>query len=135
MDIYETRRANLRRLMADWGGPTSLSAKLGHSNGSFLAQLVGPHPSREISEKVARGIEAKMGLPLGWLDGPVRERPAIDDTLLAQCVRAVTGAMGDAKVKAKPDQFAELVALAYEHAAPTGTCSEVYINKIVRLLK
>ena len=39
MDVYEIRRANLRKLMADWGGPTILAAKLGHSNGSYLAQL------------------------------------------------------------------------------------------------
>lgn len=39
--VYDTRRTNLRSLIGQWGGPTSLSKKLGHSNGSYLAQLVG----------------------------------------------------------------------------------------------
>ena len=55
--VYEIRRTNLRSLMTQWGGPTSLSRKLGHANGSYLAQLIGPHPSREISEKVARELK------------------------------------------------------------------------------
>lgn len=135
MDIYEVRRVNLRKLMADWGGPTSLSARLGHSNGSYLAQLVGPNPSREVSEKVARSIEAKLGLPLGWMDREKAERPALDDEKLAQCVRAVAAAVRDTNANPSPEQFSELVALAYEHAVASGQCSEAYINRIVRLIK
>jgi hypothetical protein len=60
MDVYRTRRTNLRALAAQWGGPTSLAKKLGHSNGSYLAQLIGPNPSREVSEKTAREIERNM---------------------------------------------------------------------------
>jgi hypothetical protein len=56
LDVYRTRRENLRDLSRSWGGPTSLAKKLGHSNGSYLAQLIGPHPSRDVSEKVARII-------------------------------------------------------------------------------
>jgi hypothetical protein len=65
--VYETRRVNLRALINQWGGPTSLSRKLGHSNGSYIAQIAGPHPSREISEKVAREVESKLGLPIDRL--------------------------------------------------------------------
>lgn len=54
-NVFEIRRDNLRRLMEQWGGPTSLAKKLGHSNGSYVAQLAGPHPTRDLSEKVARG--------------------------------------------------------------------------------
>ena len=64
--VYDQRRDNLRALMTQWGGPTSMAKKLGHSNGSYVAQLAGPNPSREISEKVAREMEAKLGLPIGW---------------------------------------------------------------------
>lgn len=50
--VYDTRRENLRKLIRQWGGPTSLAKKLGHANGSYIAQLAGPHPSREVSERV-----------------------------------------------------------------------------------
>lgn len=66
--IYDTRRDNLRALIGQWGGPTSLAKKLGHSNGSYIAQLAGPRPSREVSEKVAREIEKVLGLPVAWMD-------------------------------------------------------------------
>ena len=64
--VYDIRRENLRALMKTWGGPTSLAKKLGHANGSYLAQIGGPNPRREISEKVAREIETKLGLALGY---------------------------------------------------------------------
>lgn len=88
-NVFDTRRDNLRRLVGQWGGPTSLSRKLGHSNGSYMAQLVGPHPSREISEKVAREIEAKLGLPIGWMDQEQGQTKPVDEETLNACVRAL----------------------------------------------
>lgn len=134
--VYDTRRDNLRSLIHQWGGPTSLAKKLGHSNGSYVAQLAGPNPSREVSEKVAREIEHKLGLPLGWLD---QEHPGngrhVDDEALSTCVRAVAAAIRDAGVKPDPDRYANLVALAYEHAKLIGRVDEAFINKIVGLTK
>ena len=134
--VYEIRRAALRSLMKTWGGPTSLAKKLGHSNGSYMAQLAGPHPSREISEKVAREFEAKLGLPVGWMDqehnGTTR---TVDDEALGTCVRAVAAALRDAGHRATPDQMSDLVALAYEHAKLVGRVDETFINKLVRLTK
>jgi hypothetical protein len=67
--IYDIRRDNLRRLIGQWGGPTSLSKKLGHSNGSYIAQLAGP---------------------IAWMD---REQEAgglhLNDEALSDVVRAV----------------------------------------------
>lgn len=40
MDVHSTRRDNLRRICGEWGGPTSPARKLGHANGSYLAQLI-----------------------------------------------------------------------------------------------
>jgi hypothetical protein len=134
--VYEVRRANLRKLMTQWGGPTSLATKLGHSNGSYLAQLAGPHPSREVSERTARQIEQALTLPTGYLDQahPGAEH-TLDDDVLALCIRAVTAAVKDAKLKANPERFADLVALAYDHSMVSGTVDEKFINRIVRLLK
>lgn len=132
--VYETRRENLRGLMTQWGGPTSLAKKLGHSNGSYVAQLVGPNPTREISEKVARDMEAKLSLPIAWLDqehaGNGRQ---VDDAALSACVRAVAAAIRDAGLNPNPDVYANLVSLAYEHAKLTGRVDEPFIIKLVRL--
>ena len=135
-DAYEIRRTNLRKLMAQWGGPTSLAVKLGHSNGSYLAQLAGPHPSREVSERTARQIEEALTLPGGYLDQlhPGKDHP-LDDAVLALCIRAVTASVKDAKVKVSPERFADLVALAYDHSAAAGGVDEKFINRLVRLLK
>jgi hypothetical protein len=64
------RRENLRTLIREDGGPGSLATKLGHTNPSFLSQLAGPTPTRNVSEKVARDIEQQLGLLYKWLDEP-----------------------------------------------------------------
>ena len=134
-NVYEVRRGNLRKLMATWGGPTTLAAKLKHANGSYLAQLAGPHPSRELSEKTARQIEHALGLPGGWLDHQHSDAQPLDDTVLAVCIRAVTAALDSGRVRPPPDRFADLVSLAYEHAQTTGAVDEAFILKLVRLMK
>lgn len=70
IDAHDTRLENLRKLIAAMGGPTVVSHKLGHANGSYLAQMAGPNPSRPVGEKVARSIEATLKIPAGWLDLP-----------------------------------------------------------------
>ena len=134
--VYDLRRENLSSLKDQWGGPTSLAKKLGHSNGSYIAQLVGPNPTREISEKVARGIEAKLSMPVGWLDQDRAPSSArLDDTLFAQCVRAVTASIRDAGLSPYPDVYSNLVDLAYEHAKLVKKIDEPFIQKLVRLTK
>ena len=135
MDVYNTRRDNLRRLCGEWGGPTSLAKKLGHSNGSYLAQLIGPNPSRMISEKVAREIEGKLTLPVGWLDQEQSGLPSVDDEVLSDCVRAVAAALDDLKKRPQPSVFADIVQLVYEHRRLTGRLDEAFINRVVRLLR
>lgn len=134
--VYVTRRENLRSLMAQWGGPTSMAKKLGHTNGSYIAQLAGPNPSREVSEKVARDMEAKLGLPIGWLDqehtGSNRQ---VDDEALSACVRAVAAAIRDAGLKPDPDAYANLVGLVYEHTKLTGRVDEPFIQKLIGLIR
>ena len=132
--VFDIRRENLKALMAQWGGPTSLARKLGHSNGSYLAQLAGPNPSRDVSEKVAREVKGKLTLPAGWLDqdqkGGARK---IDDDLLSMCVRAVAAAVRDAGRRPEPEVYGNLVELAYEHTKLTGRVDEPFIQKLVRL--
>ncbi|OZI23733.1 hypothetical protein CAL26_09895 [Bordetella genomosp. 9] len=65
--VHEARRANLRLLAAKYDGPHNLADKLRYSR-SFLSQLIGKNPSRDIGERTARAIETKLSLPMGWLD-------------------------------------------------------------------
>lgn len=134
--VYEIRRGNLRALMREWGGPTSLAKKLGHSNGSYLAQLAGPSPSREVSEKVAREVETRLALPSNWLDqehaGNGRQ---LDDATLSECVRAVAAALRDAGHNPAPEVYANMVTLVYEHAKLTGRIDEPFIQKLIGLTR
>ena len=134
--IYDTRRDNLRRLIGQWGGPTSLSRKLGHANGSYVAQLAGPRPSREVSEKVAREIEGKLKLPLGWMD---QDHPAggphLNDEALTECVKAVATCLRDAGLRPPPGQYATIVQLTYDRMKLTGQVDEDYINKLIELAR
>jgi len=134
--VYDLRRENLRVLMAQWGGPTSLAKKLGHSNGSYVAQLAGPNPSREVSEKVAREIENKLQLPAGWLDSKQSSKASsVDDATLSLCVSAVAAAVRDAGLRPDPDTYGTLVSLVYEHTKLTGRVDEPFIIKLIGLIR
>ena len=132
-NVYEQRRDNVRRLISTWGGPTSLARKLGHSNGSYLAQLAGPSPSREVSEKVAREMETKLGLPLGWLDQEHGDVKPLDEETLNACVRAVAAALDDAELRPRPTVYGTLVQLVYEHARLTGRIDESYVKRLLEV--
>lgn len=134
--VFEIRRDNLRRLMAQWGGPTSLAKKLGHSNGSYMAQLAGPHPTRDVSEKVAREIELKLGLPDGWMDHRHKVLPGQPDTgLLIDAVAVVRDQLDSAGVKAQRAQIEELVNLVYERASEGGGVDTEYLRRLIKLMK
>lgn len=87
-----------------------------------------------MSEKVARGIEARLELPSGWLDRDERVgAPPMDDALLVQCIQAVTAALEDAGKRPGAERFAELVALAYAQGRREGACDEAFVARLVRL--
>ena len=134
--VMDLRRENLRTLMKTWGGPTSLARKLGHANGSYLAQLAGPKPTRAVSEKVAREIEETLLLPHGWLD---REQPTsterLDQDTLAACVRLCAIAIRAGKVDPSPDQISILVGLVYDYFRLTGKMDESHLAQLITLLK
>jgi hypothetical protein len=133
--IYDTRRDNLRALIGQWGGPTSLARKLGHSNGAYIAQLAGPRPTRQVSEKVAREIEATLSLPAGWMDQEhAPGGTALDDQALTECVRAVATVLRDAHLKPDPQVYAQLVSLAYDRWKLVGRIDEPYLLRLTSLL-
>ncbi len=64
---YVHRRTNLRSLAAQHGGASALASEVGLTKGR-LSQLIGSKPVGEVGERIARRIEAQLGLPSGWLD-------------------------------------------------------------------
>lgn len=136
VSVFDIRRTNLRKLMEQWGGPTSLAAKLGHSNGSYMAQLAGPHPSRDVSEKVAREIERKLDLPSGYMDKTHRGPSGKPDTeTLIEVVALVRDLLDVNSVKCPKEKFTEMVNLVYERTQETGQQQSEYARRLIQLLK
>lgn len=68
IDLRQIRRENLRHLIKIRGGANALAKALGYANASFLSQMAGPNPMREVTEKTARQIEESLGIAPGVLD-------------------------------------------------------------------
>jgi hypothetical protein len=133
--ILDIRRNRLRELIRKWGGPGTLAKKLGYTSGSYLAQIAGPNPTRDISEDVARDIEGKLGLSNGWLDKEA-DTPAgdVNAPLVAEVLRIVMAVTAESKHDIGADKIAEVVALAYERAAASGSVDERYVRRLVNLI-
>ena len=65
--LRKTRRENLRSLAGIAGSWSELARQCAQSP-SFLIQLAGPNPRRDVGEVLARGLEEALHLPPGWLD-------------------------------------------------------------------
>ena len=137
-NVLDTRRERLRELMRVRGGPGALAKKLGYSSGSYLSQVAGPTPTRDISERVARAMEKLMGLPEGWLDQPgdPTEPPPSDVhvPLVAEVVRHVLAIVEDSGNRPPPDKIAEVVTLAYEQAAATHKVDPDFVKRLLKLV-
>jgi hypothetical protein len=132
----DVRRAKLRSLIAQWGGPSPLAKKLKLSGPSYLSQLLSGH--RPITEKTARQFENELGLPPGWMDDErhTNGKPAtVDDDLVTRVVLLVGAALEEAKLTVKPAKFADLVAMAYDEAIRTGELSEMFVKRLINLTR
>lgn len=139
-DMKEIRRQQLRRLVNEHEGMNNLARKLGLAKGAYISQLLTSPPTRDISEKTARKWEKMLRLPEGWLDGAAPgvahvNGTAINSVLLAQVLLEVTEALKTAKVVISPAQAADLVAMQYADALPTGRVDPARIQRLVGLLK
>jgi hypothetical protein len=138
-DTFDNRRRNLRQLIEQWGGPKPLSDKLGYSNSSFMVQMAGPNPTREVTEKTARRIEQTLDLPPGWLDAQPREQTGlapVDMTLIATVIRVVAQSAEDDGIRLSPSKLGDLVAVVYQDAeSHNNTIRPEFINQVLRLVK
>jgi hypothetical protein len=141
-DLNEIRRDNLRAIMKKRGGSTKVAAQLGYKTGSFFSQMLGPTPTRDITEKSARRYEAALGLPSGTLDkehlpeAPAAAPPSTDVALISDVIRLLGSVLADEKMNLPPQRFADVAALALEDAAERGgKPRESHVRSLVRLLK
>lgn len=131
-DVFANRRGNLRALIIQHEGATNLAKLLGYSSPSYLSQMVGPNPSRQITEKVARQIEHKLILPDGWLDKrPTTFQVRVDDQQIGELVLLIGQILKDNAVSVTPEQFATLVTLCHER----GNIDETYIRRLIHLIQ
>ena len=134
-DIFATRLQNLRALLTQWGGPTSLSRKLKLSGPSYLSQVVGGN--RPMTEKTARKWEQQLGLISGWFDvehaGLVT--PQIDTALITRCITLVGHPLDEAHLTVESEKFAEIANLVYQEAVRSGSIDETLVQRIVKLMR
>lgn len=137
MDKGDTRRKNLRALLAQWGGPESLAKKLGWRAGeSYISQLLSG--KRPITEKTARKIEKAVGLREGALDRngePGEVAMDVDTALLSKAIVAVDDALKIEKVRLTTEQRSRVVVKVYRESLGSKDVSEANVREIVRLFK
>lgn len=146
MNIADIRRENLRALIKKHGSG-KLSKMLGYRQPSFLSQLAGPKPNREVTEKTARRFEVELKLPTGTLDQPLPADGAASDaampaathpdiSLVANVIKLVGQIAAGEGVTLPPVKFSDVVALAYVDTMERGGVPRPeHITSIVRLLK
>lgn len=124
MSISEIRRQNLRDLMEKHSA-IALAKMLGYRQSSFLSQMAGPNPTREITEKTARAYEKQLGMEPGTLDiPPVAAGPAAPALAL---VTAATPAAATDEPKALTT--AETIALVLNATRTVGRiCETEHVN-------
>jgi hypothetical protein len=155
--VSDFRRENLRKLIDNNGGPLAVATKLGYANSSFLVQMAGPSPIRDVSEKTARAFEEKLGLEPMSLDKEVdvsavespttiavRRRnsgvPRVPEAMaaadLGKLIQLVGATCESEAVTLPNNKFADIIALTLADAASHNNVPrEDYIKQLVRLTK
>jgi SOS-response transcriptional repressor LexA len=67
MNVKEIRRENLRLLAHQVGGVAEIARRLEKST-SQISHLIGPHPIKNIGDRIAADIERRFEKPIGWMD-------------------------------------------------------------------
>lgn len=67
--VYRVRVENVRKILVSMDGNKARLARALDCTPPFISHIAGDNPIRVIGEKLARDIEAKLGLYSGYLDG------------------------------------------------------------------
>ncbi|MQR02348.1 hypothetical protein [Glaciimonas soli] len=138
-EVVEIRRYHLRHLInRRYKGIVDASKALGYPTASFLVQMLGPHPSKNITSKTARLFEEKLGLDVGTLDEPIsgHTAPPVDIAQTLELIRLVGRVCEGEAITLAPMKLTDVIALALadtmEHG---GVPREDYIKTLLRLAK
>lgn len=138
MSLSDTRREKVRALVKANGGTSAVAKRLGYRNPSFLSQIVGPKPTRDVTEKTARSLETEFNLAPGSLDhaDETPQAAGLTTDLVADVIRMVGTTLEAEGVQPGPEKFGAIVALALadtmEHE---GKPRESHVRTLARLLK
>lgn len=137
MTIQDVRRAKMRRVVDELGGPTGVAKRLKLSGPSWLSQLISGH--RPFTEKTARKFERTLGLSSGFLDTeaaqqslPVivnREVPQISESL--EVVKSLLTRRNQTLTNAK---FGAVVQIVFTQAMTTGKADANLAEQILDLI-
>jgi hypothetical protein len=141
-DISEIRRGNLR-ILKDRHSGLKLAQSLGLAQSSFISQMAGPRPTREVTEKTARTLEKELGLEPGAMDRPLgrtlEEKPVSAEqniAMVSTVIRAVGNICTAESVDLPTNKLTDIIALAIVDAMEHGgNLREEHIRQVVRLLK
>jgi hypothetical protein len=141
-NISDVRRDNLRALKARHGG-LKLANLLGLAQSSFISQMAGPRPTREVTEKTVRTLERELNLELGSLDQPMgsvyQAPPATAEeniAMISATIRAIGNICTDESVDLPTSKLTDIISLAIVDAMEHGgKVREDHIRQVVRLLK
>lgn len=140
----DIRRDNARVAVKKFG-VTRASAALGYQNAAYLSSMIGPNPSRDISDSMARRIETICNLPRLSLDqdptvaviaAPAPDVPVLPTELIAAVIRAVGQACTEENLDPGFAKLADLAKLAYEDSVSHGgTPRPDFVKMLVKLAK
>lgn len=133
----ERRVERLREIRAKYAQQDDLARAL-HWTAPYLCQLIGPHPTRPISEKTARKIETRLGLVSGALDAeraPKANGHAFAEaSLVTAAMAAVDDELAKHKRKLSRAQYRALVEHVHSRSVGQGVVDAAEVASLVRLV-
>lgn len=92
--VYQNRYRAVRQLVEECGGPSRFADRTGLAR-QQVTHIASANPVKQIGDKLARRIEAAMGLPIGVLDGlESGDKPDISQHSVEVPLLNVTAGMG-----------------------------------------
>lgn len=143
-ELENTRRANLRAVINERGGPAAVARVLKLSGPSWLSQLT--HGHRPFNEKTARKYERGLGLKPGWLDQAhdlIQGMRKTNDShkvnsdveLVSQTVNTVNSLLTTRGEKLSTAQFGSVVDLVFSLSVSLGKVDDATVEKILNLFR
>lgn len=143
------RRENLRALIKEHGA-NRLARKIGYSNASYLSQMAGPAPIRNITESTARKIEEALDLQPFSLDSKAEiselkswkeiafKDECIEDAEISvgaaiACIDTLFEALSNHQKTAEQSKIATMLKLILKEAAQGGDIEKM-ANELISLL-